>query len=415
LELFHGPTGSFKDFALQLFPLIFDHFAKSKTDQRGKKFAILVSTSGDTGSATMDGFCSQTEIPVVVLFPANGVSPVQRAQMVSSTFSNLRVLPIAAPADFDFCQSTLKQLFNDSSFIQQLGDEFNLSVSAANSINWGRLLPQIAYHVFAFASLVARGDVSVTELVDVCVPTGNFGNILAALYARSCGVPIGTLVCATNENDVLREFIQTGTYDIRNRSLQPTSSPSIDILKSSNLERMLHLIEGGRDGSSIASYFNDLSAPEKQSFTVKASTFEQVRALFTSGTCRQDQAVDVIKNEFQKSNVVFDPHTAVAKHVADENQPGDVAGGRPMIICATAHYVKFPSTVLHALGREASGDLKSQLTELSNIVSEAKSVPKIHDRVKDCCFADEVQSQPIAASKEAIREETLSFFRKLFN
>lgn len=221
LELFHGPTGSFKDFALQLFPLMFQHFAKEK---QGKgKYAILVSTSGDTGSATVEGFCGRTDIPVVVLFPAMGVSLVQRAQMVTSNYKNLRVLPIAQPADFDFCQSTLKELFNEPEFAQTLSSEFGLSISAANSINWGRLLPQIAYHFVSVATLSS----SSSEKIDVCIPTGNFGNILAALYARECGAPIGQLICATNENDVLHQFIETGVYDISNRVLEATSSPSI--------------------------------------------------------------------------------------------------------------------------------------------------------------------------------------------
>lgn len=261
LELFHGPTASFKDLALQLMPQIFDEaVAMVNRDSLRKgvleiRYLVLVATSGDTGSAVLEGFLGCHNVSVMVLFPVKGVSTIQKRQMTSMSGGNVKV--IGVQGDFDFCQTTIKSIFNDKEFLEHLWAKYRYKLSAANSINWGRLLPQIVYHASGYLDLVKSGEVAMGDHVDLCVPTGNFGNILAAFYIKEMGLPFHSLICASNTNNVLTDFFTTGTYDLQSRKHISSISPSIDILKSSNLERFLYHLS--QDSSLIRNVFEQLA------------------------------------------------------------------------------------------------------------------------------------------------------------
>eukprot|EP01117_Protostelium_nocturnum_P004762 TRINITY_DN1726_c0_g2_i8.p1 TRINITY_DN1726_c0_g2~~TRINITY_DN1726_c0_g2_i8.p1 ORF type:complete len:721 (-),score=212.11 TRINITY_DN1726_c0_g2_i8:218-2380(-) len=407
LELFHGPTASFKDFALQLFPQIFDHYSKILTPNT--QFAILVSTSGDTGSATVHGFCEQTPIPVICLYPEDGVSPVQKYQMVTSSSSNLSVMGVES--DFDFCQSSIKSIFNDTHFTHGLA-QFGVKLSAANSINWGRLLPQVLYHTWAYLLMVKRGEIKLGEEIDVCVPTGNFGNILSALYAKMAGIPFRKLICAANENDVLREFLQTGTYDIRTRNLKKTSSPSIDILKSSNLERLLFLLSSKEKRFRIRQYFESLE--KDKHFTIDADLKAEIDWIFWTGSCNDAQTQETITKVFKSTKTVLDPHTAVAKFVADEYdktlslQEGEK--DTKLVICSTAHYSKFPCPVLSAVGVEPLNTVAEQIAQLK----ELKAYPQMHKEVEKACTSQILHKKVCGPKVEDIKSEVEGFLQSKY-
>ncbi|XP_070558569.1 threonine synthase-like 1 isoform X2 [Ptychodera flava] len=254
LELFHGPTASFKDAALQLMPQFFREAVKCEST----RYLILVATSGDTGSAVLDGFSrysGDSNQSVMVLFPEDGVSEIQKVQMRATPGDNAHVVGVRG--DFDFCQTAIKKIFNDVTLISHLRENYNVKLTAANSINWGRLLPQVVYHASAYLDLVNQNVISVGDPIDICIPTGNFGNIQGAVYAKAMGIPIRRFICASNNNNILTTFLNTGIYDLRNRSLHQTISPAIDILKSSNLERFLHLVTGG-DSRTVCQYYKSL-------------------------------------------------------------------------------------------------------------------------------------------------------------
>ncbi len=271
LELWHGPTLAFKDMALQCMPLYFSE-ALEQAHVRGATdldFLILVATSGDTGVAALNGFADRARTRICVYYPDAGVSALQELQMVTQPGENLTVFRLGG--DFDDCQSSVKAVFDDGDFAAELAERHHLALSSANSINWGRLLPQIAYYVSAYADLAARGVVSGGECVDVCVPTGNFGNILAAWYAKGIGVPIGRLLCASNSNNVLFDFLSSGIYDIAARSLVKTPSPSMDILISSNLERLLYDLTG--DPERIAAWMAETASKETYEALMRDEVF----------------------------------------------------------------------------------------------------------------------------------------------
>ncbi|MDR2106418.1 MAG: threonine synthase, partial [Coriobacteriales bacterium] len=246
LELWHGPTSAFKDMALQCLPLFFsaaiEELRGRAAPEAADDFLILVATSGDTGKAALEGFRDRAHTGIIVFYPHGGVSDIQFRQMATQRGSNVGVFGVSG--NFDDCQTSVKGAFGDAAFGEVLATDHHLRLSSANSINWGRLLPQVIYYVSAYAQLVASGALVAGQPLDVCVPTGNFGNILAASYARDCGVPIGRLLCASNENRVLTDFINSGVYDITNREFKLTPSPSMDILVSSNLERQLFELTG---------------------------------------------------------------------------------------------------------------------------------------------------------------------------
>ncbi|MCL2503792.1 MAG: threonine synthase [Coriobacteriia bacterium] len=339
LELWHGPTSAFKDMALQCMPLTFSA-AVDLAWQRGtlaEDYLILVATSGDTGKAALEGFADREHTKIVVFYPAGGVSDLQYKQMVTQRGENLAVFGVRG--NFDDCQSAVKAAFSDEDFTRELAERHRLRLSSANSINWGRLLPQIAYYVSAYADMVASGGVKAGQCINACVPTGNFGNILAAYYAREMGVPIGRLVCASNENAVLADFIATGCYDISERGFVTTPSPSMDILVSSNLERLLyHLAGAGKVREWMAAL-----ASEKR-FEVDPDTFDAIRSLFVGGSVNNDGSLATIRQVFAEDGYLLDPHTAVAWAVAKKT-----SGDAPMLIVSTAHWAKFGADVLKAL------------------------------------------------------------------
>ena len=368
LELWHGPTLAFKDMALQLMPRLFSAALDADRAAGGRErgYLVLVATSGDTGAAALEGFADRDRTRIAVLFPDAGVSTLQERQMTTRPGRN--VVVIRVEGDFDTCQQTVKRVFEDAAFGAELEARHRLALSSANSINWGRLLPQIAYYLSACADLRRQGSLRDGELVDVCVPTGNFGNVLAAWYARRMGAPIGRLIAASNANHVLADFLATGVYDISARSLARTPSPSMDILVSSNLERLLYDLTG--DPSRIRDWMAALRTERR--FTVDAPTLARLRDAFAGGWVDNATCLATIAEVQQERGYLLDPHTAVAWEVADR-----LAGERPVLIAATAHWAKFPADVMRALtgaGPDApmpSGD--AELALLGRVVDLAPS------------------------------------------
>ncbi|TLM65274.1 MAG: threonine synthase, partial [Actinobacteria bacterium] len=312
LELWHGPTSAFKDLALQCMPVFFSE-AISMQQAAGTladDFLVLVATSGDTGKAALAGFADRAHTGIVVFYPAEGVSAIQRAQMVTQRGENVGVFGVRG--NFDDCQNAVKAAFNDEAFNAELHDAHGLLLSSANSINWGRLLPQVAYYASAYADMVASGGVVAGDPIDVCVPTGNFGNILAGWYAREIGVPISRLLCASNENKVLADFIGSGTYDISAREFVTTPSPSMDILISSNLERLLYHLAGPE---SVREWMASLASEKR--FRVDRDTFGRMREVFLGDWVSNDESLAVIRRVWDETGYLLDPHTAVAWEVAE--------------------------------------------------------------------------------------------------
>ena len=319
LELWHGPTSAFKDMALQCLPHFFSASAEKLREEGtlDHEFMILVATSGDTGKAALEGFKGVDGVSIGVLFPDGGVSDIQRKQMVTTTGDNVQVW--AVRGNFDDCQTGVKHAFADEKFAEKLLDEYRIALSSANSINWGRLLPQVVYYISSYAELVAAGKIEAGCPIDVCVPTGNFGNILAAWYAKQIGVPIERLLCASNDNRVLTDFINTGTYDISDREFILTSSPSMDILVSSNLERQLFELTG-RNGEAIRQWMADLA--DARCFRVDAETFRRVRENFSADSVDNATCLATIREVLDAHDYLLDPHTAVA-YAAAQNLRGE--------------------------------------------------------------------------------------------
>jgi len=341
LELWHGPTSAFKDMALQCMPLFFSEAVDvmQSSGEIADDFLILVATSGDTGKAALEGFAGRAHTGIVVFYPHGGVSDIQRLQMVTQRGENVGVFGVRG--NFDDCQTAVKAAFNDEMFAAELHERHGLRLSSANSINWGRLLPQIAYYVSAYADMAAAGGVKPGAPMDVCVPTGNFGNILGAYYAKRAGVPIGRLLCASNENNVLTDFIATGTYDISGRNFVTTPSPSMDILISSNLERLLYHLAGPK---AVRGWMGELAA--NRTFTVDRETFAAVRELLVADWVSNDESLATIAGVYKEHGYLMDPHTAVAWEVAER-----LRGFDPVLVVSTAHWAKFGADVLKALTR----------------------------------------------------------------
>lgn len=364
LELWHGPTSAFKDMALQLMPLTFAEAVRMKREagETGDDHLILVATSGDTGKAALEGFRDREHVRIVVFYPAEGVSDIQRLQMVTQEGRNVGVFGV--DGNFDDCQTAVKAAFSDGDFNAWLHREHRLELSSANSINWGRLLPQIVYYVSAYADVVSAGGVKPGDTVDVCVPTGNFGNILAAYYAKRMGVPIGRMMCASNENNVLTDFIDSGTYDISERSFVTTPSPSMDILISSNLERLLFEVSG--DPDDVRGWMTSLNLAKQ--FRVDKGTFAQIRDQFSADYVTNDESLKVIKRVWDEHGYLLDPHTAIAWEVAER-----LRGECPVLVVATAHWAKFGVDVYKALA-EVPYDypLPANVADLSELELLAK-------------------------------------------
>lgn len=338
LELFHGATIAFKDMALSILPHLLTTAAKK--NQVKNEIVILTATSGDTGKAALAGFADVPGTKIIVFYPKNGVSRVQELQMVTQKGENTSV--VAIHGNFDNAQSGVKALFEDKELEKELS-EAGYQFSSANSINIGRLVPQIVYYVYAYAKLLENEEIADGEELNVTVPTGNFGNILAAYYAKQMGIPIGKLICASNENKVLFDFFQTGTYD-RNRKFVLTSSPSMDILISSNLERLIYTISG-QDAKKDSELMEQLK--ENGKYEITAEMKEKLKD-FAGGYATEEETKAAIHEVYKKTGYVMDTHTAVASHVSREyrKESGD---NRKMLVASTASPYKFVRSVMSAI------------------------------------------------------------------
>ena len=339
LELWHGPTCAFKDMALQLLPYLMTVSAKKTAD--GKTIVILVATSGDTGKAALEGFKNVENTKILVFYPVDGVSPMQKLQMTTQEGENVAVCAIQG--NFDDAQSAVKEIFTNNEIKDELAKK-NMMFSSANSINWGRLVPQIVYYFSAYCDLVEQKRINIGDEINIVVPTGNFGNILAAYYAKKMGLPIKKLVCASNSNNVLTDFINSGKYN-KNREFFTTTSPSMDILISSNLERLLYHISGD-DSALINELMSSLSSEGK--YEISGDMLERIKAVFAGGFADEKAVFDTIREQFNDYNYLCDTHTAVAVNVYRkyvENSGDDI----PSIIDSTASPYKFSKSVLAAV------------------------------------------------------------------
>ncbi len=381
LELWHGPTCAFKDMALQVLPYLLTTSAKKiKLD---KKIVILVATSGDTGKAALEGFKDVEGTQILVFYPEDGVSAMQKKQMATQEGENVGVCSING--NFDDAQTGVKQIFTSNEITSKLAEN-NIVFSSANSINWGRLAPQIIYYVSTYAQLVEDEQIVFGEKINVVVPTGNFGNILAAYYAKLMGIPVNKLICASNANNVLTDFINTGVYN-RNRNFITTISPSMDILISSNLERLLYHMCGDNDAQ-INEWFGKLSSEGK--YEVTDNVKKQISDGFYAGCCDDTQTKQTIKSIFDKYSYTCDTHTAVAVKVYEDYKvkTGDKT---KTIIASTASPYKFSSSVLEALG---NGD---------NTLDEFAMVEKL----EEICGYEIPQSLAELKDKEVLFKTTI--------
>ena len=342
LELWHGPTAAFKDMALQIMPRLLSRaLRKNGVDETA---LILVATSGDTGKAALEGYKDVPQVKIMVFYPRDGVSRVQKLQMMTQTGDNVSVCAIKG--NFDDAQTGVKKIFSDKAFAKKLGDQGYI-LSSANSINWGRLAPQIAYYVSAYCDLLNAGAVRYGDPFDVCVPTGNFGNIFAAYLAKRSGLPIRRLICASNKNHILTDFLSTGEYD-RNRTFFTTMSPSMDILISSNLERLLYFLGGSKKTGQFMS-----SLSETGLYRIDAEMLEAVRKEFTGFFTTEEETAQTIRRYFDDHGYLADTHTSVALHAA--NEYAKTAGREvPLVVDSTASPYKFAQDVCKALRPDLS-------------------------------------------------------------
>ena len=391
LELYHGPTSAFKDVALSMLPHLMT--AAKKKCGVDDEILILTATSGDTGKAAMEGFCDVAGTKIIVFYPDGGVSAVQKAQMVTQGGDNTCVA--AVRGNFDDAQTAVKQVFAKVGGENLLAGK-GVRLSSANSINIGRLAPQVVYYFRAYADLVRRGTVAVGERVDYVVPTGNFGDILAGYFARELGLPVGTLVCASNANNVLTDFIRTGRYD-KKRPFYLTSSPSMDILVSSNLERLLFLLSG--DEQLVAKLMRQLT--EDGAYEVPEELKEKIQSLFWAGCCGDDETKQTIGRVWQEHHYLCDTHTAVAWNVAQQYKAANPAHA-PVVVLSTASPYKFPAAVLEGLGEKAEGDefaVMEQLERLTGIPAP-KNLRGLRERpVRHTTVLDREEMLPFVLEK----------------
>ncbi len=391
LELWHGPTCAFKDMALQLLPKLLP--AAAKKSGCGKEIAILVATSGDTGKAALEGFRDVPGTRIQVFYPEDGVSPMQKRQMTTQQGENVSVVGIRG--NFDDAQSGVKRIFGDGQMAKTLGER-GFSLSSANSINWGRLVPQIVYYISAYCQLLADGELQPGEQVNFCVPTGNFGNILAGYYAKEMGLPVKTFLCASNRNNVLTDFIATGRYD-RNRTFYTTTSPSMDILISSNLERLVYLLTGRNDAETREKM---KALGETGVYQLTGAELSALQREFYGGCCGDEDAAQTIRETFREYSYLCDPHTAVAMNVWKQyrKRTGDQT---KTIILSTASPYKFGDTVLAALGETCPGDDFARLEALERIsgLPVPASLAALRDarrRFEEVCTPEEMGEQVLS-------------------
>ncbi|MDR0991903.1 MAG: threonine synthase [Ruminococcus sp.] len=346
LELWHGPTHAFKDMALQILPYLLKKSVEKNNCE--KEIVILVATSGDTGKAALEGFADVAGTRIIVFYPETGVSEMQKRQMATQTGANVNIC--AVRGNFDDCQNGVKKIFTDNS-VKDVLEKAGMTFSSANSINWGRLAPQIVYYISAYADLVASGKIAQGDPVNICVPTGNFGNILAAYYALCMGLPVNKLICASNSNNVLTDFLKTGIYD-RNREFFTTLSPSMDILISSNLERLLFHLSGQNDRL-VSKWMNSLKTTGK--YEVSSEVRGKITSLFEAGFCDDKETQKQIKATFNSCGYTLDTHTAVAVKVYGDYKAAS-GDETPVIIASTASPFKFSRAVLSAIDGNAPDD-----------------------------------------------------------
>ena len=371
LELWHGPTCAFKDMALQILPyLLTTSVKKIGTD---KKVVILVATSGDTGKAALEGFKDVEGTSILVFYPEDGVSAMQKKQMTTQDGANVGVCAIKG--NFDDAQNGVKAIFTDPETGKELADN-GLMFSSANSINWGRLAPQIIYYVSTYAQLIKEQQVDVGEPINIVVPTGNFGNILAGYYAKKMGVPVNKLICASNANNVLTDFINTGIYD-RNRAFHTTISPSMDILISSNLERLLYHLCGENDAQ-IRDWFGALAKEGR--YEVSDEVKKALKEEFCAGFCDDEQTKATIKEIYDKYSYTCDTHTAVAVKVYEDYKKA-TGDDTVTVIASTASPYKFSGSVLSAVGAEAGEDEFEKVDKLAEV--SKLPIPKSLAELKD--------------------------------
>jgi len=356
LELWHGPTAAFKDMALQVLPYLLA--SSIKTLGLDSEVLILTATSGDTGKAALEGFKDVDGVRIVVFYPEGGVSPVQERQMITTGGKNTYVT--AVQGNFDECQSAVKRIFSSHDLSEKLARQ-NMVFSSANSINWGRLLPQIVYYFWAYLQAVESDKIKPGDKINVAVPTGNFGNILAAYYAKQMGLPLANLICASNKNNVLADFFRTGVYD-SNRPFYLTSSPSMDILISSNFERFLFEVSG-RDHQKINQWFEDLAT--KGHFKVDTDTLEGCRRNMIGGWASEESVAETIQRIYEQDHYLLDPHTAVAMKVYQDyrDKTGD---DTYTVITATASPFKFAHHVLAPLQKKGEAGSREKTRETEN-------------------------------------------------
>lgn len=355
LELWHGPTCAFKDMALQILPhLMRVSVGKTNPDEQ---IVILVATSGDTGKAALEGFRDAPNTKILVFYPVDGVSEMQRFQMITQEGDNVGVCAING--NFDDAQTGVKSIFTDNEVKEKLA-EHGMRFSSANSINWGRLVPQIVYYISAYCDLVAQKKIVNGDLINVVVPTGNFGNILACYYAKRMGLPVNKLICASNSNRVLTDFFETGVYDC-NRPFYTTTSPSMDILVSSNLERLLYHLSG-ENSEEIASLMSNLKTDRK--YTVSDAVKAAVQQQFIGGSADDKLVASTIATIYSENDYLCDTHTAVAMAVYEQYRT-NTGDNTPTVICSTASPFKFAPAILDALGSADSDTPYEQLAELS--------------------------------------------------
>ncbi len=379
MELWHGPTLAFKDMALCVLPRL---MTQAMQRQEGKDVLILVATSGDTGKAALEGFCDVPHTKIFVFYPDDGVSDMQKLQMTTQRGSNTHVA--AVRGNFDDAQSGVKAIFADKSFAAKAVAK-GYALSSANSINFGRLAPQIAYYVWAYVQLLNRGDIAEGENINFVVPTGNFGNILAAYYAKRMGLPIGKLICASNQNNVLTDFFRSGEYSLK-RPFFKTISPSMDILISSNLERLLFELSG-RDEAAVRSMMAQLKTAGR--YDIGETAQRALESDFWADWCGEDETQAAIRRTFEQSGYLADTHTAVALGVYEKYKAtGD---STKTVIVSTASPYKFPADVLSSLGQEAPQspfEAAKQLSEITGTavprqIAELESLPVRHTAAAD--------------------------------
>ena len=381
LELFRGPTSAFKDVALSMLPQLLT--AAKREKGVAEDIMILTATSGDTGKAALVGFRDVPGVRICVFYPYGGVSQVQRAQMVTQEGSNVTVC--AVRGNFDDAQTGVKQIFTAFQ-----GKKLPFRLSSANSINIGRLAPQVMYYFRAYKDLLAAGKIKLGDKVNFSVPTGNFGDILAGYLAKKMGLPVGTLICASNANNVLTDFIRTGTYD-RRRPLLKTTSPSMDILVSSNLERLLYLLSG--DTKLVASLMKQLK--EEGAYTVPDALKAAIQKEFWAAYCDDARAAEIIGRVYREQHYLCDPHTASGFAAAEDyrNETGDLT---PMVILSTASPYKFPAAVLSAIGGDTGGDEFEQMERLQQMTGVPIPAPLASLKGKKELHTDVIEKEAMS-------------------